>query len=89
MLHTFNNYFQIQILQIIVVNSVSITNGTFGRKTSNYSILINGFIPPNQTDTYTLNLYSDDSAYKYINDMFFHVHKLLVLHYQLEIGRLL
>ena len=63
------NFIGLQI-QKSLTNSVNITNGTFGGKSTFYS-LCNGYISPNQTDTDTFISYSDDSANMYINDTVF------------------
>ena len=63
MLRAFNNYtantdytnfsrnFNGLQIQKSLINSVNITNGTFGGKSTFYSLRINGYISPNQTDT--------------------------------------
>ena len=50
-----------------LIYSGNITNVVFSEKSTYYSVHINGYISPNQTDTYIFCLFSDNSATVYVN----------------------
>ena len=56
------------MLQKSLISTINTTNTAYVGNSYSYAIRISGYICSGATDTYTFQLYSDDSAILYIND---------------------
>jgi len=56
------------LIQKSLISTINTTNTAYQGVSTYYAVRISGYICPGATDTYTFQLYSDDSAILYIND---------------------